>query len=102
MTNEMDYKKGETSMANLLLRHVYKIYPGVGKAKKNAKGEAKKRSGDFVAVKDFNMEIEDGEFIIEGEFRKPNIMSESLKRRLIQYGVPQDELNVFLKESDRG
>lgn len=46
--------------------------------------------------------IEDGEFIIEGEFRKPNIMSESLKRRLIQYGVPQDELDVFLKESDRG
>ena len=46
--------------------------------------------------------IEDGEFIIEGDFRKPNIMSESLKRRLIQYGVPQDELNVFLKESDRG
>lgn len=46
--------------------------------------------------------IEDGEFIIEGEFRKPNIMSESLKRRLIQYGVPQDELNVFQKESDRG
>ena len=46
--------------------------------------------------------IEDGEFIIEGEFCKPNIMSESLKRRLIQYGVPQDELNVFLKESDSG
>lgn len=46
--------------------------------------------------------IEDGEFIIEGEFRKPNVMSESLKRRLVQYGVPQDELNVFLKESDRG
>lgn len=46
--------------------------------------------------------IEDGEFIIEGEFRKPNIMSESLKRRLVQYGVPQDELNVFLKESDSG
>ena len=51
-------------MANLLLRHVYKIYPGTGKAKKNAKGEAKKRSGDFVAVKDFNMEIKDGEFIV--------------------------------------
>lgn len=46
--------------------------------------------------------IEDGEFIIEGEFRKPNIMSESLKRRLVQYGVPQDELNVFLKESGSG
>ena len=39
-------------MANLLLRHVYKVYAGVGKAKKNAKGEAKKRSVDFVAVKD--------------------------------------------------
>ena len=47
-------------MAGLLLRHVYKIYAGVGKVKKNAKGEAKKRSGDFVAVKDFNMEIQDG------------------------------------------
>ena len=44
-------------MAKLLLRHVYKIYPGVGKAKKKAKAEAKKRRGNFVAVKDFNMEI---------------------------------------------
>ena len=51
-------------MANLLLRHIYKIYPGVGKVKKNAKAELKKRSGDFVAVKDFNMEISDGEFIV--------------------------------------
>ena len=51
-------------MAGLLLRHVYKVYAGTGKAKKNAKGEAKKRSGDFVAVKDFNMEIQDGEFIV--------------------------------------
>ena len=51
-------------MANLLLRHVYKIYPGTGKSKKSDKGETKKRSGDFVAVKDFNMEIQDGEFIV--------------------------------------
>ena len=67
-------------MANLLLRHVYKIYPGVGKAKKNAKGEAKKRSGDFVAVKDFNMEIEDGEFIV---FVGPSGCGKSTTLRMI-------------------
>jgi len=41
--------------------------------------------------------VRDGVFVIEGSFEKPNIMSENLKRRLIQYGVPQDELNSFLK-----
>lgn len=46
--------------------------------------------------------VENGEFVIEGAFRKPNIMSDSLRRRLIQYGVPQDELNRFLqKEGER-
>ena len=73
-------KKGKSSMANLLLRHVYKIYPGVGKAKKNAKGEAKKRSGDFVAVKDFNMEIADGEFIV---FVGPSGCGKSTTLRMI-------------------
>ncbi len=67
-------------MANLLLRHVYKIYPGVGKVKKNAKGEAKKRSGDFVAVKDFNMEINDGEFIV---FVGPSGCGKSTTLRMI-------------------
>ena len=67
-------------MAKLLLRHVYKIYPGVGKAKKNAKAEAKKRSGDFVAVKDFNMEIEDGEFIV---FVGPSGCGKSTTLRMI-------------------
>ncbi len=67
-------------MANLLLRHVYKIYAGVGKAKKNAKGEAKKRSGDFVAVKDFNMEIKDGEFIV---FVGPSGCGKSTTLRMI-------------------
>ena len=67
-------------MANLLLRHVYKIYPGVGKAKKNAKGEAKKRSGDFVAVSDFNMEINDGEFIV---FVGPSGCGKSTTLRMI-------------------
>ena len=67
-------------MANLLLRHIYKIYPGVGKAKKNAKAEAKKRSGDFVAVKDFNMEIKDGEFIV---FVGPSGCGKSTTLRMI-------------------
>ena len=67
-------------MARLLLRHVYKIYPGVGKVKKNAKAEAKKRSGDFVAVKDFNMEIEDGEFIV---FVGPSGCGKSTTLRMI-------------------
>ena len=67
-------------MARLLLRHVYKIYPGVGKAKKNAKGESKKRSGDFVAVKDFSMEIKDGEFIV---FVGPSGCGKSTTLRMI-------------------
>ena len=67
-------------MANLLLRHVYKVYPGTGKAKKNAKGEAKKRSGDFVAVKDFGMEIKDGEFIV---FVGPSGCGKSTTLRMI-------------------
>ena len=67
-------------MANLLLRHVYKIYPGVGKVKKNAKAELKKRSGDFVAVKDFNMEIKDGEFIV---FVGPSGCGKSTTLRMI-------------------
>ena len=67
-------------MANLLLRHVYKIYAGTGKVKKNAKAELKKRSGDFVAVKDFSMEIEDGEFIV---FVGPSGCGKSTTLRMI-------------------
>ena len=40
--------------------------------------------------------VENGEFNIEGHFGKPNIMSENLRKRLIQYGVPQNDLNLFL------
>lgn len=40
--------------------------------------------------------VVNGEFNIEGHFGKPNIMSDSLKKRLVQYGVPQNELNMFL------
>ena len=67
-------------MAKLLLRHVYKIYPGVGKPKKGDTAEAKKRSGDFVAVKDFNMEINDGEFIV---FVGPSGCGKSTTLRMI-------------------
>lgn len=65
-------------MAGLSLKHVYKVYSGrntqrkgliktlVKKIKKKdeVKPEVETRSGKFVAVKDFNMEIEDGEFIV--------------------------------------
>ena len=67
-------------MSKLLLRHIYKIYPGVAKSKKKAKGEGKKRSGDFVAVKDFNMEINDGEFIV---FVGPSGCGKSTTLRMI-------------------
>lgn len=41
--------------------------------------------------------LEDDKFVIEGHFCKPNLMSDNLRRRLIQYGVPQNKLNRFLK-----
>lgn len=65
-------------MAGLSLKHIYKVYSGrkttkkhpikfiINKIKKKEeqKPAVEKRSGNFVAVKDFNMEIEDGEFIV--------------------------------------
>ena len=44
--------------------------------------------------------IEGEQFVIEGHFCKPNLMSDSLRRRLVQYGVPQNTLNRFLKGAD--
>ncbi|MDD4495324.1 MAG: CpaF/VirB11 family protein [Eubacteriales bacterium] len=41
-------------------------------------------------------------FEIEGYFDQPCIMSDSLKKRLIQYGVPQDLLNKFLTKGADG
>ena len=43
-------------------------------------------------------DVVDGEYQIDGVFGKPSIMSDSLRRRLIQYGVPQGELNRYMKE----
>ncbi len=44
--------------------------------------------------------MENGVLTVEGQFSKPNRMSESLRRRLVQYGVPQSELELFLREGD--
>ena len=72
-------------MAGLSLKHIYKIYPGKETAKKKLfrkkkDGDEKKRSGDFVADKDFNMEIEDGEFIV---FVGPSGCGKSTTLRMI-------------------
>lgn len=44
----------------------------------------------------FKNEIIDGECVIEGAFEKVNNMSDSMKRKLMQFGVPQDELNKYI------
>ena len=73
-------------MAILSLRHVCKIYPARGGAKKSIfnfkkkKAESSTRVGDFIAVKDFNMEIEDGEFIV---FVGPSGCGKSTTLRMI-------------------
>ncbi len=67
-------------MAGLSLKHIYKIYPGKTKKAKKKDVGANKRSGDFLAVKDFNMEIEDGEFIV---FVGPSGCGKSTTLRMI-------------------
>lgn len=69
-------------MAGLSLRHIYKVYQSKEKEKKNRKKNdgAKKRTGDFLAVKDFNMEIKDGEFIV---FVGPSGCGKSTTLRMI-------------------
>ena len=70
-------------MAGLSLRHIYKVYQSKEKEKKHRGKKddgAKKRTGDFLAVKDFNMEIEDGEFIV---FVGPSGCGKSTTLRMI-------------------
>ncbi len=69
-------------MAGLSLKHVYKVYQSKDKQKKRKKGkdDAGKRVGDYLAVKDFNMEIEDGEFIV---FVGPSGCGKSTTLRMI-------------------
>ncbi len=42
-------------------------------------------------------DIVDEKYIIEGNFEQTQIMSDSLKKRLMQFGVPQNVLQEFLK-----
>ena len=68
-------------MAGLSFKHIYKVYPGKEKkTKKKKEGETQQRSGDFLAVKDFNMEIQDGEFIV---FVGPSGCGKSTTLRMI-------------------
>ena len=69
-------------MAGLSLRHIYKVYQSKEKEKKRKKKDdgAKKRKGDILAVRDFNMEIEDGEFIV---FVGPSGCGKSTTLRMI-------------------
>lgn len=41
-------------------------------------------------------ELVNGKHIIKGQFEQPSIMSDSLKKRLMQFGVPQSVLDEFL------
>jgi len=43
-----------------------------------------------------NNELVGNTFEIEGHFEQPELMSDNLRRRLIQFGVPQSTLNKFL------
>jgi pilus assembly protein CpaF len=43
-------------------------------------------------------EIVDGKFITDGYFEQPEIMSEAMQRKLLQFGVSHDELSKFLKK----
>ena len=46
-------------------------------------------------------ELKRGKYKIEGYFEQPELMSENLRRKLMQFGVPLETLNSFLgKEGD--
>ena len=41
-------------------------------------------------------EVKNDKFVIDGYFEQPEIMSDHLKQKLLQFGVPQSTLNKFL------
>ncbi|MBD5132348.1 MAG: ATP-binding cassette domain-containing protein [Clostridiales bacterium] len=65
-------------MASLSLRNVTKTYPQAVRKKKG--GDNSLRTGSFTAVKDFNMEIADGEFVV---FVGPSGCGKSTTLRMI-------------------
>ena len=46
-------------------------------------------------------ELINGKYHIEGHFEQPEYMSEHLKQKLIQFGVPMETLNQFLKPEEK-
>lgn len=81
VTKTLNCYKTEGEMAGLSLKHIYKVYQSTEKDKKRRKkGGENKRSGDFLAVRDFNMEITDGEFIV---FVGPSGCGKSTTLRMI-------------------
>lgn len=67
-------------VASLSLRHIFKVYPARHKSKPKKGEEQTRANADFVAVKDFSMEIEDGEFIV---FVGPSGCGKSTTLRMI-------------------
>ena len=45
-------------------------------------------------------ELKRGKYKIEGHFEQPEIMSDHLRAKLVQFGVPQDELEKYLTKED--
>lgn len=46
--------------------------------------------------------IEDGKFVIIGQHRQVNPISESLARRLMENGMPQEKLSRLLAVTEEG
>lgn len=67
-------------MASLSLKHVRKVYPARHKSAGKKKTAVARVNDDFVAVKDFSMEIDDGEFIV---FVGPSGCGKSTTLRMI-------------------